>query len=82
MESLVITPNSKRQQTVLVSLFREMGIAFTSVPIERESPEEDRFYPVLQEKIDSAMERRDKGEAVRLDTSSFDDFVASIRSRG
>jgi len=69
MEAILVMPSSERQ------------VAFRSVA-DGGTAEEDVFYPGLQEKIDDAMARRADGKAVRIDTSSFDNFVASIRDNG
>jgi|GEM_PF-5357810 len=76
MRSITITPKNKTALNQLNSFLEKMQDSF----IREEIAENEKYYPELERKINQATKRRAEGKAVKLDTSSFDTFLKSIRS--
>jgi len=83
MESITITPRNKRQSSIIKSLFKEMDIPFINnkeVKISESSEsEENKYYPILDEKIKKALEEEKNGNTIRL---NMKDIAKSIREYG
>jgi len=80
MEAILVKPRDEKQESVLVSLFEEMGISFRAG--RRGTAEGDRYWPALDEKIREALRDEKEGRAVSLDMGSFDGFLNSIQEHG
>jgi len=77
METILVKPKNEKQQSVLISLFKEMKVSFK--PVKEEVSEGDKFYPILEEKIIRARKNKEQGNTVTLKTTdSLDDFLEKI----
>jgi len=66
MEAITVMPRTKKQEQLLLGLFREMKIPFA--PSAREIPEEDRHWPALVEKLARTRANRAAGKLVEIST--------------
>jgi len=80
MESITIIPRNKRQSSIIKSFFKEMDIPFiNNEEVEIPKPEENKYYPILDEKIKKALEEEKNGNTIRL---NMKDIAKSIREYG
>jgi len=81
MESITIIPRNKRQSSIIKSFFKEMDIPFiNSEEVKIPESEEDKYYPILDEKIKKALENKKEGKTVTLKpTDNAEDFWKQIR---
>jgi len=79
MESITIRPKDRKQlrflKNLLGNLRWDLDVEYRK---EKEIAEEDKFYPILQKKIDKALKEREQGISFKVNTESFEKFMESI----